>query len=207
MRESMSRPSRSVPSGYCQLPRSSHTGGRNRLRSDCSSGSAGLMKGARMAMRTNIVMMPRGMTGSPRSRSLLHARGSATGKAVALSIGSTRMAYPRVDDRVEQIDPEVDHGHDGRGGQDHRLDDGEIAGRDALIGEPPQPRPGEDRLHHDGGGDEDGEVDARERHHGDERVLERVEPHDPTLDHALDAGQLDVLRIEHLEHPGAEESP
>ncbi len=33
---SMSRPSRSVPSGCAQLPRSSHTGGLKRLRSDCS---------------------------------------------------------------------------------------------------------------------------------------------------------------------------
>ncbi len=36
MRESMSRPRRSVPSGFAHEPRSSHTGGRKRSRSDCS---------------------------------------------------------------------------------------------------------------------------------------------------------------------------
>ena len=47
MRERRSRPSRSVPSGYAQLPRSSQTGGRKRFRGEVlAAGDEGFSLGA-----------------------------------------------------------------------------------------------------------------------------------------------------------------
>src|SRR5712691_11773389 len=200
MRESMSRPSRSVPSGYFHVPPSCHTGGLKRFRRDWSCGSAGLRSGARTASSMKTAMMPSETSGSLRPPDAGAVETPISGRAMARPVGSAGMPDAGVDDGIEAVDAEVHHGHDDGGGQHDRLDHGEVPRADALVGEPSDAGPREDRLHHDGGGDEDREVDAGEGHHGNERVLERVAPDDAVFHHALDARQLDVLGIQHLEH-------
>src|ERR1700694_3015813 len=178
MRESMSRPNRSVPSGYFHVPPSCHTGGLKRFRSDWSCGSAGLRSGARMASSTKTAMMPIEMRGKLRPPDAGAAETSMSGRAMARPAGSAGMADAGIDDGVETVDAEVDHGHDGGGGQHHRLDHGEVPRADALVGQSPEAGPREHGLHDNGGGDQDREVDAGEGHQRNQRVPEGVGPHD-----------------------------
>src|SRR5229473_5614196 len=79
-----------------------------------------------------------------------------------------------IDQRVEDVDQQVDD-HNHEAAQDHHaLDDREIAEGDALVKEPPDTRPGEHHLYHHGYIDHDDEVDAGQRQHRDQGVLERV---------------------------------
>src|SRR5262244_1674371 len=115
-----------------------------------------------MATRTKSVMMPSEKYGSRRPRVSRAGRAWTSGKGTASGVtGSAGMADPRVDHRVEAVDGEVHHGHDDRGGEHHRLDHGIVARADPLVGQAAEARPGEHRLHHDRGGHEDGEVNAR----------------------------------------------
>ena len=56
----------------------------------------------------------------------------------------------------------------------HALHDREVAEGDALVEQPADARPGEHGLDHDRDIDHDDEVDAGQRDHRDQRVLERV---------------------------------
>ena len=96
----------------------------------------------------------------------------------------------------------TDHDH-GAAQQHHGLDDREVAERDALVEQPADAGPGEHRLHHHGHVDHDDEVDAGQRQHGDQGVLEGVLGDDEGLRQALEAGELDVLGAQHLQHGGA----
>src|SRR5688572_11404593 len=158
-----------------------------------------------MATTTNVAMIPSEMTGSrrPRARASTGApisgtattlicfsggpemapRPPALGRAAAEPWRASGLVYDvsscvpdaRVDHRVEAVHAQVDEGHDGRGGQHDGLDDREVAGGDAVVGQATQTRPCEHGLHHDGRGHQDGEVDAGEGHHRDERILERMD--------------------------------
>ena len=85
------------------------------------------------------------------------------------------------------------------------LDDREVAEGDALVEQPADAGPGEHGLHHHGHVDHDDEVDPRQRQHRDQGVLEGVLGDDEGFGQALEAGELDVLRAQHLEHGGARE--
>src|SRR5687768_8777176 len=120
-----------------------------------------------MATSTNVAMIPSEMSGSRRlcARASTGApiSGTATtfnafaggpdmaprpptlGRAPAqpgLASGSQLVSScvpdARVDHRVEAVDAEVDEGHDGGGGQDDGLDDGEVARGDAVVGQAPE---------------------------------------------------------------------
>ena len=53
-RESMSRPSGSVPSGKAQSPPACHAGGRSVLSRNCSVGSWGAIQGAKIAVNNTL---------------------------------------------------------------------------------------------------------------------------------------------------------
>src|SRR6476620_5279560 len=206
MRESRSRPSRSVPSRCSRLPPSTHAGGVKRARRDWAVGSGSERSGATRAATTNSAIIASENSGSRRPRRSTAIGSTASRSGRARTPGSAGMADARVDQRVQAVDAEGDHRHDDRGGETHRLDQRKVARADPLVGETAEAGPREDGLDHDGGGDQDREVDAGERDHRDQRVLERVQPDHPPLPHPLDPRELDVLGIEHLEHARAQEA-
>src|SRR4030095_2432157 len=97
------------------------------------------------------------------------AEAATSERTSASPSASPGIADPGIDDGVETVDAEVHHGHDGCGGEHHCLDHRKITRADAFVSQPPEAGPGEDRLHHDGGGDEDREVYAGKGDRREER--------------------------------------
>src|SRR5690606_3903448 len=60
------------------------------------------------------------------------------------------IADPRVQERVAEVDQQVDQGEDGGQHQHRALHDEQLAGADGVDDQHAYPGPGEDRLHHHG---------------------------------------------------------
>src|SRR5206468_9869585 len=103
---------------------------------------------ASTAIRTNTAMIPIETTGSRRPCAA-ESTGRSCTSGSASAPGSADIADARVDERIEAVHAEVHPGDDGCRRQHHRLDHREVARRDALVGEPAQPRPREHGLDHD----------------------------------------------------------
>src|SRR5688572_29632130 len=151
-RESTSRPMWSVPSRNSMLPPADQAGGLKRWPREPISGLWGAMKSARAATTTRVTRMPIGTHGSP---SVLARRDASRKPSVIEGIGAagaglTLIADPRVDDRVQDIDDQVDDDDHGAAQQDGGLHDREVAEGDALVEQPADARPREDGLHHHG---------------------------------------------------------
>src|SRR5687768_17603025 len=69
----------------------------------------------------------------------------------------------RIDERVENVDDEVDADDHEAGHDDDALDQREVALEDALVEQPADARPREDHLDDHGRVDHDHEVDAGQR--------------------------------------------
>src|SRR5262249_43475744 len=148
-----SRPMWSVPRMYCEVPRASHAGGRYLKRRFPTSGLCGARKSANTAVKTSKLRRPSAMTGAPRSLAATRPqKDRTTGRWASISVGAITgllsIANPRINVGVENVHQEIDR-HDRHPAQDGgRLHYREISKRDAFIGQPANPRPGENRLDH-----------------------------------------------------------
>src|SRR5262245_15667408 len=115
MRLSTSRPKRSVPSGWSQLPRSMRTGGISFWVMSAAMGSCGARAGAKPAVSTSAARTEPANQGSD-------LRGA--------------MTDPRVEIAVEQVHEEVAHEIERAQHQHACLHDGVVTRRDALEDEP-----------------------------------------------------------------------
>src|ERR671924_2230463 len=142
------------------------------------------MRSARTATSTRPPRMTTASSGASRAALTAVAnRPAAGGRANGLSPAMVAMPLPRqpdarIDDRVGDVDHEVDADDHEAGHDDHALDEREVALEDALVEQPADARPREDHLDDDRGVDHDHQVDAGQREDRDERVLERVQRDD-----------------------------
>src|SRR4029453_16046472 len=192
-RDSTSRPRWSVPSRYSMLPPACQAGGRNRAASEPISGSWGASALAKTATKAMPTRMNVGSMGKPSDRARAKREGSSTA-SVCIAMPSPLQSNARIDQGVEDVDQQVHrHDHDAAQ-QDHGLHDGEVAERDTLVEQPADAGPGKHGLHHHRHVDHDDEIDAGQRQHGDQRVLEGVLADDERLGQALEPGELDIFR-------------
>src|SRR5229473_899478 len=213
-RDSTSRPSWSVPSRYSVLPPFTQNGGLNRAVRLPISGLCGASWLAKTATRAMLTRITKGMIGTSPSRAARRAEkrgapGVCDGSGMTsagMLMASALQPDARIDHGVQDVDEQV-HDDDHEAAQDHdALDDWEVAEGDALVQQPPDARPGEHRLYHHGDIDHDDEVDARQRQHRNEGVLEGVLGDHQGLRQALEPGELDVFRAQHIEHRGTGEA-
>src|SRR6202022_934941 len=108
MRDSMSRPSASVPSGKVQLPPSYQAGGSFTNWRYCSSGECGASQPAKMPVKAIATNMMRPVSAPLFSRNDAQNSASGVGGAVAVNgavmVMSAAMADARVDGALEQGD-------------------------------------------------------------------------------------------------------
>ena len=97
---------------------------------------------------------------------------------------------------TSDVDHHVAAGHEQHGALHER----EVLGENAADDEATEPRPAEDGLHDDGAGQEVPELQAEDRDHGDERVLEGVAHDDAPPGEALGPRGAHVVLAEHLQH-------
>src|SRR6266545_4339296 len=135
-------------------------------------------------------------------------RGRVDG-AAALTVGARTstvasvIADPRIDQRVQQVDPEIDE-HVGRGrDEDDPLHHRVVTPQNRRNDEAAQTRDVEDDLRDDGAPDQHGGRDADDRDDGHERVAKGVDPGDRAVRKPLGLRRADVILLEHLEHAGA----
>src|SRR5262245_22506381 len=133
-------------------------GGRRRLSGSMTTGSVVPSHGARIATiavrlrstRPTIAM------GWRRPSRASPARAPRTGPVVGVTsaplIGS--VANPRIEDRVEEVDGEVDEDVHGRDDQHHALDDRVVSPQDGVDRQAADPGDGEDALGDDRPADE-----------------------------------------------------
>ena len=74
--------------------------------------------------------------------------------------------------------------------------------KDRADGEAPDPRPGIDRLGHDGAAEEIAGLEADQSHDRDQGVAQHVPDHDGALAQALGPGGADVVGAQDLEGRG-----
>src|SRR5437867_3734004 len=198
IRERTSRPRWSVPS-TCALPSAAESvGAASRARSDWRMGSCGAIAGAASATTIS------SKTNAPPPSASARVRRERPA-AVAVAAASSAGADPGIEDAIEQVDAKVDHDEEHRGEEHRALHDGVVAVVDRLDGEPPDARPREHRLGHDGAAQQRAELKPGDRHDRDGGVLERVLGDHQRLRQALGARGPDVVRAQDLEHRRAGE--
>src|SRR5580704_14282803 len=184
-RDSVSWPSPSVPSTKRQEPPASHTGGARTASRNWSIGEWGATTLAVSARRTMIAKTVRPMTAPRFSRNAASGEGCARTAAASSPIDlvsaamSAAMAYPGIDDAIDEIDDQIDQHDDGGDQQNAALQRGIIAPADGIDDPMADPRPGEDRLGEHGPGHQAGNREADHRHHWQKRVAQRVNADDP----------------------------
>src|SRR2546422_6573457 len=186
IRLSTSRPKRSVPSGCSRSPRSIQTGGIDFCVMSPSVGLWGARYGANSAVKTSVARTMPGNHGS-------------------FNLG-TGTADPRVEVGVQHVHEEVSREVEGTQHQHAGLHDGIVPPGDRLEDQSSEARPGEHGL-----GDHGAAQELHEEHHGkgDDRhqgILQAMLPEHDLLVESLQAGELDVVGAEHLEHRGAREA-
>ena len=114
--------------------------------------------------------------------------------------GTALDAQARVDGVVQQVDDEVDD-------DEHQRDEAQVGGHHRDVGElhrldeqQPHAGPLEHRLGDDRERDDRAELQADDRDHRHQRVLERVAEVDRAVGKAAGARELDVVGAQHLEH-------
>src|SRR5215510_13304182 len=121
------------------------------------------------------------------------------------AMAPSRVADTRVQERVGQIDDQVDRDEGDRRQQGEALHLLVVAGDDGVDAEGAEARHGEQRLDHDRATDEEADLEPHDGDGRDQRVLQRVLEHHPPLAQALGARRRDVLGADHLQHAGAKE--
>src|SRR5437868_4201851 len=153
-RDSTSRPSWSVPSRYLVLPPACQNGGLKRAVRLPISGLCGASWLAKTATKAIAPRMNTGTTGkSPSRKRRAAAKRGALGGRLRTSAG-TAMASAlqpdaRIDQRIKNVDDEIHHHRHDAHHQHDALHDREVAEGDALVEQPPDPRPGEHRFDYD----------------------------------------------------------
>src|SRR6266566_4219715 len=189
MRESTSRPSWSVPSGW------DFEGASRILRTSGRFGSHGAIQCASNASTTRTTTTTPPISASRFRRNAL--QNPLTRSPAAPARGHTD---PRIDQAVREIGDQV--GDEREGGDDDEVthDDRVVALEDRLDHELPHAGNGEDRLDDHAAADEAGEREAEDRDDREQRVAERVLADHHALRKALGAGGLNVVLAHHLEH-------
>src|SRR5262245_35688196 len=93
---------------------------------------------------------------------------------VAPAMASSRVPDPRIEERVGQVDDQVDDDERESGDEGEALHLLVVAGNDRIDAKGAESRHGEERLHHDGATDEESDLEAHHGHRGNQGVLERV---------------------------------
>src|SRR6516162_856449 len=161
-RERTSRPRLSVPRGKAGSAPPRQKGGSSVLRRFWSSGSCGATSDA--------------ATSAPRMAAPTQRR--AAPDAAAMSVRSSPMADPRVEQHVAEVDGEVGEDEEDREGEDQALDEREVAIDHRADGEIADPGIAEDPLDEHGAAEEEGELHAREGHRRDKRVAQGLADED-----------------------------
>src|SRR5882672_4743025 len=89
-----------------------------------------------------------------------------TGAAVGAAGASSAGADAGIEDAIEQVDEEVDHDEEDGREEDRALHHGIVAVVDRLDREPPDARPREHGLGHDGAAQQGPELQPGDRHDG-----------------------------------------
>src|SRR5204862_3795178 len=114
--------------------------------------------------------------------------------------------YPRVEDRVERVDAEVDEDddrhHDEVDALDHRI----VSLVDRVEQEAAHARQPEDGLDDDGAADDLWKLGAEQGHDRDDRVAERVLHEDHALAEPLGPRRADVVLPQYLQQHAAGEA-
>src|SRR6266849_9785783 len=209
MRLRMSRPNSSVPSRW----RSTAPGPLSTASEYCADGLSGAMRGAAAAstiMATAIRMPspsgsqrrrcpPRDRRGSSRPRVTPRSSDSARG-LMAIAIPGLPVGDPRVDDRVEHVDGQVDddddHGEHGDGALGERV----VPGPDGVHQHLAEPGAREHGLGEHGAGQRDRHEEPDDGEERDHHVAERVLVDHRALDLPLGPRGADVVLADHLQH-------
>src|SRR5947207_96577 len=109
------------------------------------------------------------------------AAGTVPTSATLVAMVLSCVPDTRVEPAVEHVDEEVGEDDDDRDEHDERLHDRIVAPENRLHEEAREARQVEDRLGHHEPPDEERELDADHGDHGQQRVLQRVTPHDHAL--------------------------
>src|SRR5689334_1134940 len=126
----------------------------------------------------------------------LRARGGTRG-------GASAVADSWIKPGIAQVDQQV-HGDDHHREEQHSaLDDRVVAQQHSVEQQAADARLEEDEFDDDGAAEQDRELLADDRHHGNERVLQRVPDDDGALTGALRARGDDVVLSQHLQQRGA----
>src|SRR5262245_51422598 len=194
MRESMSRPSGSVPSGKRGSPPSTQAGGSLAKPRNCSIGECGASNGANTAIRQMAMTMTRPITAPRFSRKDRQnsRRGPGTAWREGLRATSAGMADPRVDDAVEHVDQEIEEDDDTGDQQDAALEGRIVAPADRFDEPVADARPGEDRLGEHGAGHEGGDLEPDRGDDRDKGVAQSMDADDADWRQALGAGGADI---------------
>src|ERR1019366_3424533 len=136
----------------------------------------------------------------------LHAKLSVSKRESSVGTSGPLHSKPRIDSEIEQVDDEVDDDEDQR-------DQAKIGGHDRNVGEghgldeeQAHAGPLEHRLRDDRKSDERTQLQAGDRDHGNERVLESMTEIDGSIRKAARACELDVVGAQDLEHLRADET-
>src|SRR5207248_5229206 len=182
-----------------------------------SFGAYGAISGANTAatMKTKTRNAPRIAAGLRRSRrnasrhSPPVAPSSATSCAsssATLTPGASRVADPRVDDRVREVDDQV-HEHEDEGEEeDPTLEDGVVAVEDRVPQPRPHPRVGEDGLRQHRAREQQARLEADDRRDRKERVPQDVAAVDRDRRQALRVRRPHVVLVLEVEHGRARDA-
>src|SRR5947208_197088 len=197
----MSRPRWSVPSQCSAFGRPSV------YVASVAIGSCVCSQGASTAVTSMIAVMappaaPSGLRRMNRPSVVPHpgrAGAPTTTRSTGTPTGLATIAHARVEHAVEHVDEEVAEDH--HDGDEHHevLHDRVVAPEDRLHEEARDAGQVEDGLGHHEAADEEGELDADDGDHGQDRVLEGVAPDDHALRLPLGPCGADVVLAHDVE--------
>src|SRR3989454_4191970 len=116
------------------------------------------------------------------------------------------MAETRIERAVRQVHQEVDRDDAGRDEERDALHHRQVARGDGAEGQAAEAGKHEHRLEDDAAGEELADLEAGDRHDGDQRVAQRVLDDDHALGHALRPRRPHVVFAHHVE-PGRARGP
>src|SRR5215213_8944133 len=208
-REKMSRPNWSVPSQWTRL------GASIMAVKSFSAGSNGAIQSASPPARniTTTITRPKVPSGwrrtklSDAAQAVRLGTSVSCGEAVAAGLGRvtviagpSRVADARVEPGIEQVDDEVGEHEDGDHQHGQRLRHDVVLVLHRLHEQPADAVQVEDLLGDDQAADQEGELDADQGDHRQQRVLERMAVDDDLLEQPFGTGGADIVLAHHLEH-------
>src|SRR6266550_1148999 len=202
-RDSMSRPTGSVPSMKFAVPPSCHAGGVKVNSRYCSLGGCGDTTSAKTASRMSAITSASPIS-APRlceyaCQNSRQELASGAG-AICSAMTASGMADSRIDDAVEQIDDQIDADHY-RGHQQYAPLHDRIVARLNAVNQPvAHARPGKDGLGQDRAGQQQADLQTDHGDHRNQRVAQRVNQHHAPVRQTFGAGGANVILAQHLKH-------